>query len=537
MNALAPEPADPSAPARDMGPATGAGAASGLRIRGLRKWYGDTRALDGLDLETRPGEILGIAGPNGAGKSTLVKILAGETSADDGELSLDGVAFDPFKLRDRVAVVHQEPQLFPNLTVAENLMVGREGTRALRRGLDDAERRLLADLAISEHADMPLDRVPLAVQQRTEIARALAREARVFLFDEPNSALTDEESSDLFTRMHGLAEAGHVVILVSHRLAELVDHADRVAIILDGTCTAILSGEALTQDGIAAELVVGQAQREPEEQIVVHLGEDRDAALILRDWTHDRGEFRGIDLHVRAGEIVALVGVEGSGARELVRSIAGFERGTGHIEVRDVRGPARASRDTSFVSADRQSSLFTNLSVGDNMVSRLTREITTAVGSLRRSRMREIGEELRSSFTVKADSIGQPIRSLSGGNQQKVAIAAAIVKRPEVLVLEEPTRGVDISSKAEIYRLMREYAGQGHAVIIYCTEVPEMFEAADLVYVVSDGLLSEPILVMNHPDVESLAKAITRLERHHLGTAASAGAVHPGDGEGSQRQA
>jgi ABC-type sugar transport system ATPase subunit len=512
-------------------------AVGGLTIRGLRKWYGDTRALDGLDIDARPGEILGVAGPNGAGKSTLIKILAGETRADAGDLVLDGEPFDPLQRRDRVAVVHQEPQLFPNLSVGENLMVGREGTRALRRDLDDDERRLLTDMAILEYADEELDRVPLAVQQRTEIARALAREARVFLFDEPNSALTDEESADLFRRMHALAASGHVVILVSHRLAELVAHADRVAVILDGICTAVLQGEGLTQDAIAAELVFGQAQREPEEQIVVHLGEDAGTALVLRDWTHAKGEFQGIDLHVRAGEIVALVGVEGSGARELVRSIAGFERGTGHIEIRDRRGPRRTREDTSFVSADRQSSLFSNLTVGENMVSRLSREITTAAGALRRGQMHRIAQDLRERFQVRAESIHNPIRSLSGGNQQKVAIAAAIVKRPEVLVLEEPTRGVDIGSKAEIYRLMRDYARDGHAVVIYCTEVPEVFEVADLVYVVSDGRLSEPLMVMTYEDVEGLAKAITRLERHaQAPTGPSSAGVDPRDGIGAQLQ-
>ena len=150
---------------------------------------------------------MGIAGPNGAGKSTLIKILAAETRADDGEILLDGEPWDPDLHRDRVAVVHQEPQLFPNLTVGDNLMVGREGTRALRRGLRDEERDLLADLGILDVADVPLERVPLAVQQRTEIGRALARAARIFLFDEPNSALTDEESNDLFRRMHALATA------------------------------------------------------------------------------------------------------------------------------------------------------------------------------------------------------------------------------------------------------------------------------------------------------------------------------------------
>ena len=183
----------------------------GLHIRGLRKWYGDTRALDGLDLDARPGEILGVAGPNGAGKSTLIKILAGEATADGGDIELDGHVWDTGRDRDLVAVVHQEPQLFPNLTVAENLMVGREGTRALVRGLDGAERSLLTDLAILEYADRSIDSVPLAIQQRVEIGRALARDARVFLFDEPNSALTQEESLDLFRRMHLLADAGNDV--------------------------------------------------------------------------------------------------------------------------------------------------------------------------------------------------------------------------------------------------------------------------------------------------------------------------------------
>ncbi len=202
-------------------------AASGVTIRGLRKRYGDTVALAGLDLDARPGEILGVAGPNGAGKSTMVKNLAGELAADEGENAVDGAPWSSSVGWQRVAVVHQEPQLFPNLTVAENIVVGRERSRWLRHGVSASEQRLLADLAIDGLADRPLETVSLAVQQRTEIARALAQDARVFLFDEPNSALTDEESDDLFRRMHALAAAGRVVILVSHRLAELVTRPSR----------------------------------------------------------------------------------------------------------------------------------------------------------------------------------------------------------------------------------------------------------------------------------------------------------------------
>lgn len=489
-----------------------------IEIRGLRKRYGDTIALAGLDLVARPGEILGVAGPNGAGKSTLIKILAGEVPHDEGSILIDGEPWSPTTTTRRVAVVHQEPQLFPNLTVAENVLVGRERSRILRHGLNERERALMADLAIAEYADKRLEQVTLAVQQRTEICRALAQDARVFLFDEPNSALTEEESDDLFRRMHGLAERGRVVILVSHRLAELVKHTARVAIILDGKRSAVIAGGELTQDAIARKLTVGHADREAEDTRAGGDGRGarEDRILTLSGWSHSRGEFQGVDLEVRAGEILGLVGVEGSGARELVRSIAGFERSSGDMVVGGAaEGNGQPDRATAFVPADRQNSLFTNLSVGNNLVSRLDREITGLAGTLLRGRMTAIAARMRDRFRVKTQNLTQPIRSLSGGNQQKIAIAAAVVTRPRVLVLEEPTRGVDVGSKREIYRLLREFAHEGaHGVVIYATEVPELFEVADRVFVVSDGRLSRPLLVSDYPDVESLAAAITELEEH-----------------------
>jgi ABC-type sugar transport system ATPase subunit len=494
--------------------AGGTGGTRGVEIRGLRKHYGDTIALDGLDLQARPGEILGVAGPNGAGKSTMIKILAAETPQTAGEILVDG---EPWSIDigvHRVAVVHQEPQLFPNLTVGDNVMIGREHTRWLRRGLNDVERQIMGELGILELKDAPLEFVPLAIQQRTEIARALVQDARVFLFDEPNSALTEEESNDLFRRMHALADSGKVVILVSHRLAELVQHTDRVVVILDGKAARELKGEDLTQEAIARELVVGTAAEKETDAERAARTASGDATVQLAGWSHAGDEFRDVHLHVRTGEVVAIVGVEGSGARELVRSIAGFEDGHGEIVI-DGRAGADAIRSgTGFVSADRAASLFSNYTVGDNIVARLGKEISGAGGALRRSRMSRIAHDVRETFRVKASSVNVPIRSLSGGNQQKVAIAAAIVKRPKALVLEEPTRGVDIGSKEEIYRLLRHFTAEGHAVVMYCTEVPEVFDVADRVHVVSDGRLSDPLLVFEYPDVKALAAAITRLERH-----------------------
>ncbi len=488
--------------------------AAGIRIRGLRKSYGSTRALDGLDLDLRPGEVLGIAGPNGAGKSTLVRILAGEETADSGELSTGGSAWGAGR---SVAVVHQEPQLFPNLSVAENLMAGREGTRWLRPRLSAHDRQLMQALGIAPLANRPLASCTLATQQRTEIARALARDARIFLFDEPNSALTDEESDELFREMRGLAEAGRIVILVTHRLGDLVEHTRRVAVIRDGRVTAVLEGGALSEDAIAQQLVLGERRGQAGE---VRAGRGTGAAGTLfrvSGWGHGEGKFRSIDLAVERGEILALMGVEGSGARELLRSFAGLERGSGTAEIAGVRERDRAAirRHAAYVPATRQWSLYSNFSVGDNLLVRLGRpEIAGAGLALRKRRMRELAEAAVDRFLVKTRTVFQGVRSLSGGNQQKVAIAQALMRRPRLLLLEEPTRGVDIQSKREIYRLLREFVQGGNAVVMFCTEVLEMFEAADRVLVVSDGKLSQPLLVRDYAQVEALATDVTKLERH-----------------------
>src|SRR5438045_4959823 len=196
-------------------------AAAGVKIRGLSKRYGDTVALDRLDLDARPGEILGIAGPNGAGKSTMVKILAAEVDRDEGDIVVDGEPWSSELGSHRVAVVHQEPQFFPNLTVGENILAGQEETRWRWPRVGKPHRALFAELGIERFRNVPLGELGLAMQQRTEIARALARNARVMLFDEPNSALTPDESAEFFRLMRQLAQAGHVVMLISHRLTEL----------------------------------------------------------------------------------------------------------------------------------------------------------------------------------------------------------------------------------------------------------------------------------------------------------------------------
>jgi ABC-type sugar transport system ATPase subunit len=487
----------------------------GVSIRGLRKRYGDTVALDGLDLEARPGEILGVAGPNGAGKSTMVKILAGEVERDEGEVLVDGTPWTSGVGSHRVAVVHQEPQLFPNLTVAENILAGYE-TRGWRwPKLDASHAEVLERLAIrSGRWNTELGGLGLALQQRTEISRALARDARVVLFDEPNSALTPDESEEFFGLMHQLAAAGHVVMLISHRLTELAAHSDRVAVIVDGRCVRVLEGAEKTPESIAEMLVRGLGSAAAADGGRAASAGD---GLELRGATDHKGAFADLELSVPAGIVTALSGVEGSGAREIVRACAGLRRLTGEASVagRSVRLSSLANR-VSFVAADRASSLFSNLSVEENLVIRLDSEISRGVLGLRPRRMRAIAQELRENFHVKSAGLDVGVRSLSGGNQQKVAIASAVGAGPDVLVLEEPTRGVDISSKAEIYSILRRFAADGGAVLLFCTEIPEVYEVADRLHVVSDGRPSDALDVASFADMEALAKAVAGLEAHSV---------------------
>ncbi|CAN5563720.1 sugar ABC transporter ATP-binding protein [soil metagenome] len=500
-----------------------------MELRGIRKSFGETKALQGIDLAIRSGEILGIAGPNGAGKSTLVRILAGEETRDAGDILVDERPWSTGDPRDRVAVVHQEPQLWPNLTVAQNMAVGREGSALTfpRDASDDLP--ILRQLAIERYVDRPLAECPLTVRQRVEIARALAIDARFFLFDEPNSALTEDESDQLFAAMHDLAERGRVVMLVSHRLGEMEAHCDRVAIIRDGIVAAELSGANLTEAGIARELVKGYQAVDTDASEARSAGsgeaapaspaaDGSDLVLSTSGWSSVRGGFRDVALRIGRGEVLACVGVEGSGAREIVASTAGYGAAVGEIQVASVSGSAALASRTVYLPADRRGMLFHNLSVGQNLVMRLgTREIGLPGGFLSPRRLRRVADELVERFRVRTRSSGAPLPSLSGGNQQKVAIAAAIARRPALLALEEPTRGVDVGSKAEIYRILRDYAAEGHGVLVYCTEVPEVYELADRVIVVDVGRASEPMTVSDFADLTALADAIATFEHTSVG--------------------
>jgi ABC-type sugar transport system ATPase subunit len=483
-------------------------ASSGIHLINIRKTYGDTVALENLNLIAKPGEVLGVAGPNGAGKSTMVKILASETRQDSGSITLNGKDWDPFTNKHQVAVVHQEPQLFPNLTVAENILVGIEKSRRVRPKGDEVSAELLEQVGLAAVANVELGLLPLALQQRTEIAHALARDADVFLFDEPNSALTEEESTELFAWIHNLASENKIVILVSHRLSELAAHCDRVVVIVDGLAKTEIGKGELNEERLARELATVKTGRE---QAQSKFGKSEDL-LTLSGWNHKRNAFKDIDLALAKGEILAVIGVEGSGGRELVRSLAGFEESFGDIALENERAEA-AQRIVSFVSGDRAASLFTNFSVGENLFVRLLEKVRAPFRTPSTSKSREFAKVAVSQFLVKTASIDTPIRSLSGGNQQKVAIAAALAAKPKVVVLEEPTRGVDLNSKVEIYKLVREHVNEGNSAVFYCTEVSEVHDSSDRCVVISEGKVKSILEISKYADAEDLAEAITQSGR------------------------
>ena len=485
-----------------------------MTLRGLDKAYGATRALRGLDLDLVPGEVLGVAGPNGAGKSTLMRVLAGEESLDGGEIFIGARAASQDELSEHVAVVHQEPQLFPNMTLAENMLVGRERSRLHRPRIGRHDSELIAALGLDRQQDKLIQECSLATCQRVEIARAIARRAEVFLFDEPNSALDAPESAEMFAELHRLAGEGNIVVLVTHRLEDLVDHTKRVVVVRDGRVAAQLVGEEVSVVAIAELLVQGLEVVNDGHQGAVAAssptGHER-PVLHVAQWAHEGGAFAATEFALPHGEVVSLLGVEGSGAREFLRSLAGLEGASGMIQLDGAEKRSGIFTSVAYVAPSRADSLFANRSIGQNALARLGRpEIAGVMGALLAGRMRILIEGAVRRFKIKTQEPSLPITVLSGGNQQKVAIAQALLKRPRLLLLEEPTRGIDIGSKREIYALLREVAEGGTGTVIFCTEVLEAFEASDQAYVFHGGRLSNPVRPADFERIEAFASVVAR---------------------------
>ncbi|MEU2436120.1 sugar ABC transporter ATP-binding protein [Streptomyces rubradiris] len=470
-----------------------------LALKGVSKSFGAVRALRDVSLELLPGEAHALAGENGAGKSTLIKTLAGVHRPDAGQVLLDGepvVFHGPGDARAAgIAVIHQEPTLFPDLSVAENIFMGRGPTRALGRidhkATREATAALMRRLGVGLDPERPARGLSIADQQLVEIAKALSSDARVLIMDEPTAALTGSEAARLFGVVRGLREQGAAVLFVSHRLQEILAICQQVTTLRDGARIATEPLAGMTEDDLIRRMVGRDlAERYPKRH--VRAG---DVALSVRRLTRE-GVFTDVSFDVRRGEIVGLAGLVGAGRTEVARAVFGIDRrDAGEVEVAGRPLPngapsAAMAAGLALVPEDRRAQgLVMDLSVERNIG--LTGLRTTARAGLvhrRAERRRSLDWAVR--LQVKYARIADAVSTLSGGNQQKVVLAKWLATAPRVLVVDEPTRGIDVGTKAEVHRILGELAADGVAVLMISSDLPEILGMADRVLVMHEGRIT-----------------------------------------------
>jgi rhamnose transport system ATP-binding protein len=505
--------------------------ATGLYADAICKSFGGVAALGGVSLPVTPGQVHGLCGENGAGKSTLIRILGGMLAPDAGNVRVDGAALPPASVRAAeahgIVVIHQEPLAFPDLSAEDSIFVGHEPARLRGLWLDRAAiRRQTSELLdrLGERFD-PSRRVgdlPLAQRQMVAIARALSRHCRYLILDEPTAALSAREAGVLLDLVRRLSAEGVGVVYVSHRLEEVLELTTRVSVLRDGRLidtrpTAELSRVELIRLMVGREIPemtqpAGPADQKP--------GVPDEPVLALRDLSMP-GAVRDISLAVNAGEIVGLAGLVGAGRSELARAVAGVERsshGSVLVSGRPLRGGSvRAAIDAGvvLVPEDRRlQGLVLPLPVSANMTLAVLRRLSR-LGFTSSARERPLVQRFISELGIRTPHADAPAATLSGGNQQKALLGKWLAARPRVLLLDEPTRGVDVGAKREIYAHIRRLAAQGLAVLLISSDLPEILALSDRVLVMRAGTIAgelpraaateEAVLALAVPDAAAQA--------------------------------
>ncbi|TIS95405.1 sugar ABC transporter ATP-binding protein [Mesorhizobium sp.] len=475
-----------------------------LSLEGVRKTYPGVVALDGFSMEVRPGEVIGLVGENGAGKSTLMKILGGVTTPDTGTIIVDGIAHDGLTVEasigSGIAFVHQELNLFENLDVAANIFFGREPLRAGPLKLVDRARLralsapILKRVGANFSADTPVSALSLAQQQMVEIAKALSIEARLVILDEPTSSLPLAETDKLLDVIRALKAEGISVIFISHRLHEVERVADRVIVLRDGMLAGTLPKNAINHDQMV-KLMIGRLLKE-REKAAESARPPGTVALSAKAIRTSAYPDRPVDLGVRHGEILGLAGLVGSGRTELARVLFGIEKALGGALQLDgidlVLGSAAdaVANGIFLVPEDRKlTGILLDLSIAQNislpnLPAHARRFLVSA------SAEAITAEKQKRNLGIKAPSVATRTGTLSGGNQQKVVLAKWLAMNPKVMILDEPTRGIDIGAKAEIYGLMRALADAGVAVLMISSDMEEVIGVSDRIAVMHEGQIS-----------------------------------------------
>jgi len=468
-----------------------------LKLSGITKSFAGVHALRGVSFDLRAGEVHALVGENGAGKSTLIKVVTGAHAPDDGTMEVRGQLIetnDPVRSRALgIAAIYQQPALFPDLTVAENVAIGLEtgGTwRRIRWGERRSRaRRLLEKIGARIDPESTVNRLTMPEQQLVEIARALGADARILIMDEPTASLGDREVENLFRVIRELKGQGVGIIYISHRLEELPQVADRVTALRDGA----LVGTRRMAEVNRADLIrmmVGRELSAVFPKVDAELG---DVVLEVHGLGCRAAGVRDVSFSVRAGEIMGLAGLVGAGRTELARTLFGLTPAdSGEIRLRGervaIRSPSQAiALGIAYVPEDRRRhGVILEMSVAANETL-ATLRLVSSFGFLDFGRERAVAADFVRKLGVKTASIDTPVGNLSGGNQQKVALARWLAAGPAVLILDEPTQGVDVGAKAEIHRLMGELAGRGHAILMISSELPEVLGMSDRVAVMHGG--------------------------------------------------
>jgi ribose transport system ATP-binding protein len=467
-----------------------------VTMEGIAKSFGGAPALRGVDFDLRAGEVHALMGENGAGKSTLMKVLAGVHAPDAGTIRIDGqpvpISSPAEATALGIAMIHQELNTVPDMTVAENLALGAE-PRTRWGGLD--RKRVLRDAAdklARVRADidprLPMRRLSVGRQQMVEIARALAEDARILVLDEPTAALSDREARQLFGLIDEMRASGMGLVYISHRMEEVWQLADRVTVFRDGRSVGTSEKAEITPERVVTQMIGRNV-----EELYVHDDRTPGEVVLRVEGLTDGAGIGPVDLELRAGEVVGMVGLIGAGRTEIARMIYGADPARGGTVLLDGkrldhRSPAASIRDGIGLLPEsrKEEALFPQMSIRDNLVASALDGLSR-LGVLRRRAVGDVARRQMETLRIRGTSPLQEVQHLSGGNQQKVVLGRWLTVGPRVLILDEPTRGVDIGAKYEIYRIINEQARNGVAVLVVSSDLPEALGISDRVLVVRGG--------------------------------------------------